>query len=351
MSTPERFTYNAGDDLEIVAYRWEPEGSLRGVVVLAHGMGEHVLRYGELAKVLTRLGFLVQGQDHRGHGATARSEAELGQIGAGGWSELVNDIGLLVERARDRHPRLPLVLLGHSMGSFAIQQYLLDHSDRIDAVVLTGTSLLDLLEPALDLDAPLDLAMFNAPFSPARTDYDWLSRDEAQVDIYLSDPRCGFRVDMEGVKAMFAGARALADPGRLAVIRSDLPLYIAVGAADPVGGGQSALVHALVERLRGAGCPTSRSWSTQMRDTRCSTRSTGTWSSPTWRPGWNAWCRTAGEGSICQGEQQVGVRRAGRVRLDDPSDSFWTCLSRRYSAGADKAESHSHGTYTMRPLS
>jgi alpha-beta hydrolase superfamily lysophospholipase len=106
------------------------------------------------------------------------------------------------------HPDLPLVLLAHSMGSFAVQQYLLDHSDEVTAVALTGTGLLDLIEPAMDLDQPLELAMFNAPFAPARTDYDWLSRDEAQVDAYLADPHCGFGLDMEGAKAMFAAARA-----------------------------------------------------------------------------------------------------------------------------------------------
>lgn len=96
------------------------------------------------------------------------------------------------------------------------------------------------------------LSAFNAPFAPARTDFDWLSRDEAQVDAYVADPRCGFGLDIDGLKAVFAGARPLADPERMAAVRSDLPLYIAVGAADPVNG-QLALVHVLVERYRAAG--------------------------------------------------------------------------------------------------
>ena len=238
-------SYAGRDGLEIVAYQWDPPGTPRGVVQLTHGMGEHVRRYDELATALTEHGFAVYGQDHRGHGATA--DGTLGQIGAAGWGELVNDIGLLSDRVRADRPGLPLVLLGHSMGSFAVQQYLLDNSARVDAVVLSGTAAIDLLEPGLNVDEALDLTAFNAAFAPARTDYDWLSRDDKQVDAYIADPRCGFGLDAAGVKAMFVGARAVADPVRLAAIRADLPVYIVVGDQDPVGG-QLTLVYELVAR-------------------------------------------------------------------------------------------------------
>jgi alpha-beta hydrolase superfamily lysophospholipase len=247
---PEHFTYSSRDGATISAYRWVPEGPPRGVVQLTHGMGEHVLRYAPLARALNQAGFVVAGQDHRGHGTT--SPETLGEIGADGWTELVNDVHLLTERLRTDHPGLPLVLLGHSMGSFAAQQDALDHSAEIDGLALTGTAMLDLLEPALDLDQPLDLAMFNAPFAPARTDYDWLSRDEEQVDLYVADARCGFGLDAEAGKAMFLGARQLGDPARMAGIRDDLPVYIGVGDQDPVNAGL-ALVHPFVDRLRDAG--------------------------------------------------------------------------------------------------
>jgi len=246
------FTYPARDGVEIVGYRWDPAGAPRAAVQLTHGMGEHVQRYGALARALTGRGLVVYGQDHRGHGATARSADELGQLGPDGWTQLVDDIDLLVSRIRDEQPGLPLVLLAHSMGSFAVQQYLLDHSDRIDAVVLTGTTALDQLEPALDLDQPIDLAAFNAAFSPARTEFDWLSRDEAIIDAYIADPRCGFGIDTDSAKDMFAGARRMADPGQVAAIRPDLPLYIAAGELDPVNA-NLALLNALVDRYRGAG--------------------------------------------------------------------------------------------------
>jgi alpha-beta hydrolase superfamily lysophospholipase len=247
-----RFTYPARDGLEIVGYRWDPAGKPRGAVQLTHGMGEHTQRYCALARALTDRGLVVYGQDHRGHGATARSEEELGQLGADGWSQLVTDIDLLVSRVHAEQPGLPLVLLAHSMGSFAIQQYLLDHSDQVDAVVLTGTTALDQLEPALDLNQPMDLAAFNAAFQPARTDFDWLSRDEAIVDAYVADPRCGFGIDIDSAKAMFVGARRMADPGQVAVVRADLPLYIAAGELDPINA-NLALLNVVVDRYRAAG--------------------------------------------------------------------------------------------------
>jgi alpha-beta hydrolase superfamily lysophospholipase len=245
------FSYTSADGTQIAAYRWDPAGPPRAAVQLTHGMGEHARRYDHVARALTDAGFVVYAQDHRGHGASADPE-RLGDLGKGSWPGLVEDIGLLSARIRAEHPGLPLVLLGHSMGSFAVQQYLLDHSADVDGVVLTGTAAIDLLEPALDLDQPIDLAMFNAPFQPARTDYDWLSRDEAMVDAYVADPRCGFGIDTGSAKAMFAGARRGADPAQVAAIRSSLPVYIAVGETDPVNGGLTLLTP-LTERYEAAG--------------------------------------------------------------------------------------------------
>jgi alpha-beta hydrolase superfamily lysophospholipase len=246
-------SYKSADGTQIVAYKWEPEDD-RGplaAVQLTHGMGEHAQRYDHVARALNEDRFVVYAQDHRGHGASADPET-YGDLGEGGWNALVDDIGLLSAKIRADHPDLPLILLGHSMGSYAVQQYLLDHSADVDGVVLTGTAAIDLLEPALDLDQPLDLAVFNAPFQPARTDYDWLSRDEAVVDAYIADPGSGFGIDVESAKAMFVGARRLADPAQVAAMRSDLPVYIAVGEADPVNGGL-ALLTPLTDRYQAAG--------------------------------------------------------------------------------------------------
>jgi len=251
MPASSSFTYPSADGTQITAYRFDPDGAPRAAVQITHGMGEHAQRYRHVADELTKAGYVVYAQDQRGHGATA-SPGQLGDLGTDGWTGLVGDIGLLSAQIRAEHPGIPLILLGHSMGSFAVQQYLLDHSDDVDGVVLTGTAVIDLLEPALDLDQPLDLTMFNAPFQPARTDYDWLSRDQAQVDAYVADPLCGFGIDTQSAKDMFTGARRLADPAQVAAIRSGLPVYIAIGEADPVNGALTVL-QPLVDRLGEAG--------------------------------------------------------------------------------------------------
>jgi alpha-beta hydrolase superfamily lysophospholipase len=245
------FSYPSSDGTQITAYRWDPAGAPRAVVQLTHGMGEHAQRYEYVARALNDAGFAVYAQDHRGHGASSDPEA-LGDMGPGSWPALVEDIGLLSARIRAEHPGLPLILLGHSMGSFAVQQYLLDHSADVDGVALTGTAAIDVLESALDLDQPLDLAMFNAAFQPARTAFDWLSRDETIVDAYVADPYCGFGIDPGSAKLMFLGARRVADPAQVAAMRPGLPLYVAVGEADPVNGGL-ALPTPLTDRYAAAG--------------------------------------------------------------------------------------------------
>jgi alpha-beta hydrolase superfamily lysophospholipase len=233
--TPDNFTYESTDGRQLAGYRWAaPDGQTKaGVVVLVHGMGEHLRRYDHVAEALTSAGFVVYGHDHRGHGASLANGDEPGHLGPQGRSALVDDLNVVVAQAKSDHPGLPIVIVAHSMGSFATQQFLLDHGTDVDAVALTGTAALDLLEPALDLSTDLDLSAFNAPFQPARTDFDWLSRDESVVDAYLADPLCGFGIDAASARDMFTGARRLAEPSEVARLPDYLPLYIAVGSKDP----------------------------------------------------------------------------------------------------------------------
>lgn len=249
---PSEFTVESSRGTTISGIRWEPADEPVAAVLLIHGMGEHIRRYAETAEALADDGYVVFGYDHRGHGRSKLADRDLGDLGPDGWRQLVADIGRVVTMVHTEQPDLPLVLIAHSMGSFATQQYLLDDSIQVDAVVLSGTAALDGLEPALDLEAELDLTSFNAPFAPARTDFDWLSRDDAIVDAYIADPLCGFGIDVDSVKAMFAGARRVAERSVVAAIRPDLPILIAVGDKDPVNGG-GALVDLLVAHYRNGG--------------------------------------------------------------------------------------------------
>ncbi|MET8430684.1 alpha/beta hydrolase [Nocardia sp. NPDC004860] len=242
--------FHGSDGTDLAGYRWDPPGEPVAAIMIVHGMGEHAQRYGEFAQTLTARGFLAYAYDHRGHGASAAGD--LGDLGTNGWPRLVAEIGMVADQIRAAHPGLPLGLVAHSMGSFAAQQFLLGGSGSVDAVALTGTAAIDLLEPMLDLDAPLDLAMFNAPFQPVRTDADWISRDHDQVNAYVADPWCGFGIDQGSVRAMFLGSRALTDSDQVAAIRSDLPIYLAAGGADPVNAGLTLLTP-LADRLTTAG--------------------------------------------------------------------------------------------------
>lgn len=246
------FELTAEDGTTLAAYRWEPAGAPTAIVEVLHGMGEHAGRYRRLAEALTAAGYVVYAADHRGHGRTAGGPERHGDLGPGGWPGLVADIGTLGRVGRDENPGLRLYAFGHSMGSFALQEYLLDHSADVDAAILCGSSTLDLIAAGIDPSAEVDLSAFNAPFAPARTDYDWLSRDDAEVDKYLADPDCGFGINAAGAAGMIARAADTGNPEVLAGIRPDLPIYIMSGSADPLAGG-GELITMLGDRYRQAG--------------------------------------------------------------------------------------------------
>ena len=240
------------DSTALATYAWDEVAEPRGVVQIAHGLAEHASRYDRLATALNSAGFLVRANDHRGHGRSVASEAELGDFGAPGFAGLIDDVAAYGASLAAAEPELPLFLVAHSMGSFAAQSVLLDHSDQYAGVVLSGSTALDVLGGMLaESEGPAGLEAFNAGFEH-RTGYEWLSRDEAEVDAYVASPLCGFEVPEDAIPQMFGQAARLADPEALAGIRSDLPILVASGQADPLcGDGQ--LVQLLGQRYRDAG--------------------------------------------------------------------------------------------------
>jgi alpha-beta hydrolase superfamily lysophospholipase len=252
--------------------RWLPDGDVRGTVQIVHGASEHSGRYGRLAEALTSRGLAVYAMDLRGHGRTAESSGigRFGGQGAGaGVDDLVEDVHGLQLLIADDHPVVPPVLLGHSMGSIIALASAERDGAGLVGLVLSGpigaapqlADTVAALEEAVAAgagDNALDaLGAFNQPFEPARTRYDWLSRDPAEVDAYIADPLSGD--DMPLTAAYAAGVFRLAvesaTPEAIAQLPDDLPVLLLSGRLDPVGGAEAAQVTALAELLRTRGLP------------------------------------------------------------------------------------------------
>src|SRR4030095_1042516 len=254
MSTLERFQFTSSDGLSIACQKWSGQHEPRGVVQIAHGLGEHMGRYAELAKLLIEDELVVYGNDHRGHGLTAKPSDSLGDFGSGGFDQLVEDMVSLRVIAKQEHPGKPYILLGHSIGSFAAQQFVLDHGHSIDGLALSGSGTLDgLARLAQSLPPGEDpMKMMNAAFEPARTPFDWLRRDNAEVDTFINDPLCFPSLKPASMQSFLDAFPRLADPREIRNVRDDLPVYIFSGSDDPIGQRLEG-VRVLIDRYRSAG--------------------------------------------------------------------------------------------------
>lgn len=233
---------------------WVPEGEVKAVLQITHGMVEHIGRYREFAEFLAGRGIAVYGHDHLGHGKTAEKKEDLGFFGEKGGSVVpIKDIRRLTRYGKKRFPGVKLFLLGHSMGSFFARRYLSVYPDGPDGVILTGTG-----GPAAGLVAfayllscavcglkgsrcrcrllyELSLGNYNRQFKPVKTSYDWLTRDEERTAAFEADPDCQFiftagayrdffRVILEDIRAEKRGK-----------VRTDMPMLFLSGEEDPVG--------------------------------------------------------------------------------------------------------------------
>ena len=241
MSIPNtRFRYEGADGTGLAGFRWSGGAAPKAAIQLAHGAGEHAMRYFERLAPLVEGGYVVYAADHRGHGMTS-GMSHLGDFGPGGAPAAVDDMAVLARLVRAREPGLPLVLFGHSMGAMFAQAWLPDHSELIDALVLSGTA----------GPAPIRAESLNEGFAQ-RTPYDWLSRDDAEVDKYIADPFCGIRFAPDSQASFISLRERRLDAETLAKVRKGLPVYIFVGDADPINAGLTRLTP-LVDAYRQAG--------------------------------------------------------------------------------------------------
>ncbi len=251
-STHESHAISAEGNHSIPVYLWMPEETPMAVIQLFHGLGEHVARYQRFAEVAMSRGYAVCAHNHRGHGP------ESGHIGfyaeENGWDLLVADGRLVFEFLRTRFESQPIVLLGHSMGSYIAQSYAMRYGDELAALILSGSTwpartqvfvgrLFARFESwrhgKRGTSALLDklfFGAFNKRFEPARTELDWLSRDAAEVDAYVEDPLCGGPYTTGLWRDLLGGLLAISKDTALQRIPGDLPILITGGADDPVGG-------------------------------------------------------------------------------------------------------------------
>jgi alpha-beta hydrolase superfamily lysophospholipase len=228
--------------VEIMFYEW-PVAEPKAVIQIAHGLGEHARRYDQMAATLNRAGFSVYADDHRGHGQTGVKQLEqkqikrLGNLGPGGMKATYKQVADFSKLIKSENPNRPLILLGHSWGSFIAQKIINNHSDAYDAVILSGS--------ALTMPGYLATGDFNKVWKklPGSTGYEWLSRDVEVQNKFVADPLTFLALAMQvfGIKNAL---QLFGTPSK--EIRRDLPILVQVGEADPIGGEYSnkALVQA-----------------------------------------------------------------------------------------------------------
>jgi alpha-beta hydrolase superfamily lysophospholipase len=236
-------------------YYWRLKALPRGIVHIAYGLGEHGARYECVGHALVAEGYAVNVNDHRGHGRTAKSADDLGFFARRrGWERVIEDLRLLIQREKTADSGILVILLGHSMGSF-MAQCVASQSEEgfIQGFILSGSSgkpplkirMLRLLaygerlrlgkRGRSELLHRLSLQEANRRFLPVRTDFDWLTRDKAEVDRFVSDPLCGFVATTQLWIDMFRGLfLASRDRSRGRIVPKNIPIYIFAGAEDPV---------------------------------------------------------------------------------------------------------------------
>lgn len=249
------FTFPSADGRTAIhAVEWLPEGDVRAVLQISHGVAEYILRYEPFAEYLTARGFAVAGHDHLGHGGSVAEGAARLYFGPrGSWSWVVDDLYTRRQLAGKRFPGVPCFLLGHSMGSFLARTYLIRYPGTVDGAVLMGTGQ---QSPALiaggravaaaesarigeDRASPLveklAFGAYNKRFAPNRTANDWLSVSTENVDRYLADPLCGGTPTSGLFREMLGGLTFIAKPENLKRMNLNTPVLFISGEMDPVG--------------------------------------------------------------------------------------------------------------------
>lgn len=247
------FYYGSRGGGQLHGCRWAPEGEVKAVVQIIHGIAEHGGRYDGFANFLNSKGILVVAEDHMGHGKSITAEMPQGYFN-GGWNTAAEDAYRLMQDTMTEFPGVPFILYGHSMGSFLARTILIQHPDSgiagavicgtgwmADAVLAAGKAISSLVcrikgerTPSKQLKAMI-FGGYNKKIEHPRTASDWLTRDTESVDAFVADPLCGFVPSCGLLRDMMGGMLYIQDGKNLDRMKKDLPVYFIAGGDDPVG--------------------------------------------------------------------------------------------------------------------
>lgn len=240
---------------EIHTIEWKPEGEVKAVLQLTHGMIEYIDRYDEFATYLCKQGFYVVGNDHLGHGKSVQSREEYGYFHKrNGNACLLADMHTLRQRVSRKYPGVPYFMLGHSMGSILMRQYIQMYgnglagalllgvvSEKPQTVLFAGQLLCGSLSVVKGghyrskLVTRMVTGSFNRKFQPSRTPADWVTGDQERLEKYANDPLCSFMFTVNAYYHMLSGLKKISKKESAFMIPKNLPILLAAGADDPVG--------------------------------------------------------------------------------------------------------------------
>lgn len=246
--------YNLSQNGNIKGYQWiYPDKDIKGVLVISHGMAEHINRYDEFALELCNQGYTVFGHNHRGHKDSILTDDDYGYMNdEDNFNILVSDLLEIINKIKEQYPNLPLYLFGHSMGSFVSQRFVELYGNKIQGLILCGSS----KNPKILVNMGIFLSKmvmnikgrryrskfinnivfgsYNNKFKPNKTDFDWLNSNSDEVDIYVNDKYCGGIFTVSYFYDFFRGLNTICKNYDL--IPKKLPILIISGDKDPVGG-------------------------------------------------------------------------------------------------------------------
>ncbi len=267
------FRFETADKKSIFVYNWIPENitKLKGIILIAHGMSEAAHRYERFAERLNKEGYVIYANDHRGHGKTAGTPEKLGVMSEkDSMHKIVEDIHQLRQIALEENPNLPVFVLGHSMGSFIMRRYVMLHGEGVSGAIIIATNgknpmIINILSRYIinkelkkhgrDNESiklsKMSFGNFNNAFKPNRTEFDWLSRDDKEVDKYIQDKYCGHSFSVGGFSDLLDLMQSLEKDEEIDKMPKDLPILLMAGSKDPVSNnskGIKALANTLKKR-------------------------------------------------------------------------------------------------------